>query len=250
MAWLGGLMRATELTVSDFPTTLTAVCVALLVIAVGCAVFVTVDLTRRPQQMTVMNAVWPLTMLFGSVVWLLFYLRVGRAPRRGDSTPSTDHGQWASVATGTSHCGAGCSVGDLVGEFTLVAAPVLGAVVGLGTLYQDQMFAGWIIDFVIAFAAGIVFQYFSIAPMRGLSLREGIIAALKADALSITAWQVGMYGLMAIAQLLILPALLGGRAAVLTPEFWVIMQAAMITGFACSYPVNWWLIRRGVKEAM
>jgi hypothetical protein len=28
------------------------------------------------------------------------------------------------------------------------------------------------------------------------------------------------------------------------------MQAAMICGFATSYPMNWWLIRRGLKEAM
>ena len=28
------------------------------------------------------------------------------------------------------------------------------------------------------------------------------------------------------------------------------MQIAMMFGFMSSYPVNWWLIRRGVKEAM
>ncbi len=245
-------MHPGELATADFPTALTVACVALLAVAIACALFVAVDLVRRPQQMGVMNAVWPLTMLFGSVVWLLYYLRVGRAPRRGvhEDAHGHGHGRWASVATGTSHCGAGCAVGDLVGEFTLVAVPALGAVVGLGTLYQDRMFASWIIDFVIAFVVGILFQYFSIAPMRGLSLRDGLVAALKADTLSITAWQVGMYGLMAIGQFLVLPALLGGRAAVLTPEFWVLMQLAMAAGFVCSYPVNWWLVRRGIKEPM
>ncbi|PZF59549.1 DUF4396 domain-containing protein [Curtobacterium sp. MCSS17_008] len=243
-------MHAEELAAGDFPPALTATCVALLALAAACAVFVVGDLVRRPQRMAVMNAVWPLTMLFGSVVWLVFYLRVGRAPRRGADTSGRDHGRWASVATGTSHCGAGCAVGDLVGEFTLVAVPTLGAVVGLGTLYQERMFAAWIIDLVIAFAVGILFQYFSIAPMRGLNLREGLVAALKADTLSIAAWQVGMYGLMAIGQFAVLPALLGGRASVLTPEFWVLMQLAMAAGFVCSYPVNWWLVRRGVKEAM
>ncbi|PZE32874.1 DUF4396 domain-containing protein [Curtobacterium sp. MCSS17_006] len=243
-------MDAKELTTGDFPPLLTAVCVVLLAVAIACTLIVAADLFRRPQHMAVMNAVWPLTMLFGSVVWLVFYLRVGRAPRRGADTSAPNHGRWASVATGTSHCGAGCAVGDLVGEFTLVAVPTLGAVVGLGTLYQERMFAAWIIDFVIAFAVGILFQYFSIAPMRGLSLREGLMAALKADTLSIIAWQVGMYGLMAIGQFAVLPALLGGRASVLTPEFWVLMQLAMAAGFVCSYPVNWWLIRRGVKEAM
>ncbi len=28
------------------------------------------------------------------------------------------------------------------------------------------------------------------------------------------------------------------------------MQLAMIVGFATSYPANWWLVRRGIKEAM
>ena len=33
-------------------------------------------------------------------------------------------------------------------------------------------------------------------------------------------------------------------------EFWFMMQIAMMFGFMTSYPVNWWLIRQGVKEAM
>jgi len=28
------------------------------------------------------------------------------------------------------------------------------------------------------------------------------------------------------------------------------MQFAMIAGFATAYPMNWWLIRRGIKEKM
>lgn len=243
-------MSVSTLHAADFPPAVTALCVGLLVVSGACALAVTADLVRRPQQMGIMNVVWPLTMLFGSVAWLAFYLRAGRAPRRGAEGDTGEHGRATSTAVGTSHCGAGCAVGDLVGEFTLVTVPALGAIVGLGTLYRDPIYAGWIIDFVIAFTAGIVFQYLSIAPMRGLSFRDGIVAALKADTLSIISWQIGMYTVMAIAQFAVLPALLGGRAAVLSPEFWVVMQVAMIAGFTCAYPVNSWLIRRGIKEAM
>jgi len=28
------------------------------------------------------------------------------------------------------------------------------------------------------------------------------------------------------------------------------MQLAMIVGYGCSYPVNWWLVRRGIKSGM
>lgn len=63
------------------------------------------------------------------------------------------------------------------------------------------MYAVWILDFVFAFALGIVFQYHAIVPMRDLSPGKGIVAALKADTLSLASWQVGMYGFMAFAQL-------------------------------------------------
>jgi hypothetical protein len=33
-------------------------------------------------------------------------------------------------------------------------------------------------------------------------------------------------------------------------EFWSTMQVAMIFGFLTSYPVNWWLLRAGLKEKM
>ena len=32
--------------------------------------------------------------------------------------------------------------------------------------------------------------------------------------------------------------------------FWFMMQIAMMLGLATTFPANWWLIRRGVKEAM
>lgn len=226
----------------------TVVSVGFLTVGVVSAAWVAVDVFRHPQRMAIMNVVWPLTMLFGGIVWLLLYLRrsravAGRGTGRGSSMA-------VSVAIGTSHCGAGCAIGDLVGEFVLVLFPLLGTLVGRGTFYQDEIFAGWIIDFVLAFALGIVFQYFSIAPMRGLGFRAGIVAALKADTFSISAWQVGMYGVMALAQFLVLPAFFGGRADVVTPEFWFVMQLAMVAGFATAFPVNWALIRTGVKERM
>jgi hypothetical protein len=32
--------------------------------------------------------------------------------------------------------------------------------------------------------------------------------------------------------------------------FWFMMQIAMLFGFLTAYPMNWWLIRKGIKEAM
>lgn len=42
----------------------------------------------------------------------------------------------------------------------------------------------------------------------------------------------------------------GGIGTVNTPEFWFAMQLSMLAGFCTSYPVNWLLIRAGLKEEM
>ena len=99
-------------------------------------------------------------------------------------------------------------------------------------------------------ASGILFQCYTIKPMRESSAGEAIVQAVKADALSLTAWQVGMYGVMAVAQFLVFRTGLVGLLRVPTFEFWFTMQLAMMAGFATSYPVNWCLVRRGLKEAM
>lgn len=108
----------------------------------------------------------------------------------------------------------------------------------------------WVVDYVFAFAFGVAFQYFTIKPMRDLSPGKAVVQAVKADAASLTAWQIGMYGFMAIAYFYIFRTVLGAPLLVNSPEFWFMMQIAMLFGFATSYPVNWWLIRAGIKDTM
>lgn len=194
------------------------------------------------QKMAVMEAVWPITALyFGPLAWW-GYRRWGRLnsqvhQRRSAAEPQ--YGEPVSVGIGVSHCGAGCTLGDIIGAWIVFA--VSWKLLGLA------LPAEYIADFSLAFALGIAFQYFSIAPMRELGLREGILAALKADTLSLTAFEVGLFGWMAIIQLVLFtaPHLEPDHAA-----YWLLMQMGMILGFATAYPINVWLIRRGVKEAM
>jgi len=217
-------------------------------------VIIVADECGRPQRMWIMNLVWPLCALFGSVLWLWFYFRHGRAKGKADISHPHEHGQASpfplTVAKGTSHCGAGCTLGDIVAEWLAFAFPAIAIWLGWHTIFSEKMFAVWVLDFILAYLIGIFFQYFSIAPMRNLGFREGIWAAVKADTLSLTAWQIGMYGFMAIAFFWIFRDLLGARLEVATPEFWFMMQIAMLCGFATSYPVNWWLIKAGLKEEM
>lgn len=82
--------------------------------------------------------------------------------------------------------------------------------------------------------------------LRHLGLARGVVAALKADTLSLAAWQAGMYAWMAIARF----GIVGHPMAKSSPVFWVMMQIAMLVGFLASYPVNVVLLRRGMKESM
>ena len=225
-----------------------------------CALVIAAHLARHPQQMWIMNVVWPVTALFGTGLSLWLYFRYGvlaskarahAAKEQGHKSPSMTGTPFpVMVAKGAAHCGSGCSLGDIAAEWLAFAFPGIAVWFGWHSLFAEKMFAVWVLDFVFAFVLGVAFQYFTIAPMRHLGLLQGLWQALKADALSLSAWQLGMYGFMAFAQFYLFTRVIGVRLKVDMFEFWFMMQIAMLCGFATSYPVNWWLIQSGVKEKM
>jgi branched-subunit amino acid transport protein len=242
------------------PAWLDLLSIAFLVFGGLCAAIIAIDLVRDPQHMWIMDVVWPVTALFGTgwVLWQYFaYGRLAEhrlahaAMERDEEMPSKKLTPFPiKVANGALHCGSGCTLGDILAEWLVFAVPAIAVAFGWQSIFGVKMFAVWIVDYLFAYALGIVFQYFTIMPMRDLSFGKGIIAAIKADTLSLTAWQIGMYGFMAIAYFVIFRAALGTRLETDTAEFWFMMQIAMLCGFATAYPVNWWLIRAGFKEAM
>ncbi len=122
-----------------------------------------------------------------------------------------------------------------------------GGVFFLGlTIAGAAIWPALIADFALAYLLGIVFQYFAIVPMRGLGFKAGVVAAVKADTLSIAAYEIGMFAWMALVYFVLFhPHLTPDQ-----PAYWFMMQIAMIVGFATSYPMNRWLIKRDLKEAM
>ncbi|MXP28480.1 DUF4396 domain-containing protein [Porphyrobacter algicida] len=234
---------------NHFPASLHTVAIASLFLGGVCAAIIAVDEIRRPQKMWIMNIVWPVTALFGSLLWLGAYYRWGRAPAN-DKSDQQKPPFPVMVGKGSSHCGAGCALGDIVAEWAAFGFPAIAVWLGWHSWTDEKIFAVWILDFILAYLLGVVFQYYTIKPMRDLSVGEGIWAAVKADTASITSWQVGMYGGMAFIQFLWFKRSFGNTAEVNSPEFWFAMQLAMLAGFVTSYPVNWLLIRVGWKEEM
>ena len=205
-----------------------------LVAALVSAVVIALDLRRHPQKMGVMNAVWPVTALYFGPLAIWAYWAMGRQA----GADHKDKPFWMTTFVGATHCGAGCTLGDIIAEFVVFFTGLAIA----GSSFGAELVG----DYILAFSLGIAFQYFAIVPMRNLSPGQGIIAALKADALSLTSFEIGLFGWMALMRYVFFhPALHPD-----SPVFWFMMQIGMIVGFATTFPVNWWLVKSGVKEAM
>jgi hypothetical protein len=270
------------------PSWLTTVAWLYLAVCFCCAGIIGYDIAfnHRRQPMGVMNFVFPITALYLGPFALMLYWRWARAaaplpqpPMRMSRTSvpqaagAAAHDQmysgqhahrdrantagpegrddqaaqneqakpgWVTLAIEVSHCGAGCALGDVISEWAIFALGLTIAGLTLGAEYAG--------DYILALVFGIVFQYFAIAPMRGLGVRDGLVAAAKADFISLTAFEIGLFGWMAIMTLVLFPAphqLMPNSAA-----FWLLMQVGMIIGYCTAWPANVWLVRRGIKVPM
>jgi Domain of unknown function (DUF4396) len=233
--------------VPELPGWLVVTSEVALWVAFACAAVIIIDLLAgHMQKMWIMDIVWPVTALYSGPLGLWAYYRIGRlttkskverAKKEGEHNRGQRKAMPEVVAVAATHCGAGCTLGDIIAEWFVFAVPIV--------LFGQKIFGSWALDFAVAYLLGIAFQYFTIAPMRGLGLWDGLKAAMKADTLSLAAWQIGMYGWMAIVHFGIF-----GEIPKTSPVFWFMMQIGMIAGFVTAYPVNWWLVRAGWKEKM
>lgn len=246
-----------------------------LLIAFGSTLAVLAYIIRYPQPMKVMNAVWPLTTLWGGLPALWAFLSFGSPARPSAPMPMSSPKEspdpmpgnmstnmprnssmnmsrsmpmnmpmgpqpfWQKVTLSTFHCGAGCTLADLIGEWL---GPFALVAIGLrGIVWM------WILDYVLALLIGAYFQYAAIRPtLPQLSAGKVFLRAMKIDFLSLTSWQIGMYAFSYVVFFVILTGPLPHD----TWAFWYTMQLAMCVGFLFSYPMNWFLIRKGIKPAM
>ena len=99
-----------------------------LSIATALAVLADVFVLGRRQSMAIMDAVWPLTMLYWGPLGLIFYAWFGRAAATGaEHHEHHHHGHaggpmWQAAFKGATHCGAGCALGDFIGDWIVVAS--------------------------------------------------------------------------------------------------------------------------------
>jgi hypothetical protein len=250
---------------TPYPEWLHVLSWAYLSLSFACGLIIIFDEVRRPQKMMIMNFVWPITALYFGPAALWGYFKsapkmttkhhqqmrqelkaelqrehnIGIREMPASAGSKRADPSREQVAVADTHCGAGCTLGDIVGEWWIFATGLMIVGGALGTRL--------LLDFLLAWSFGVVFQYFTIAPMRGLSFGKGLLQAMRADTLSILAFQVGMSIWAILTYFVLFP---NPHLKVNEAVFWFMMQIGMIVGFFTSYPVNIFLVRKGWKEKM
>ncbi len=211
-------------------------------------IFVSIDLFKYPQSMKIMNIVYPITMLWGGIFTLFIYLKMARQKGKisMDNMDMTNMQNmdmqensgktrlFISAIFSAFHCGAGCTLADIIGEILSIYA-------------NFSIALGWSINYILALIFGFAFQYFAIKQMSKISFKNAIIKSIKADFLSLSAWQLGMYAFMGSALFWIFKDV---QISKLSVQFWFLMQMAMAVGFIFAYPVNIILVKMKIKEPM
>lgn len=146
-----------------------------LLAAASSALLIALDITAgHRQHMWIMNLVWPLTALYSGPLGLIAYYRFGRlsshaavaqARERGETPPGKRKPFLQVAAIGTTHCGSGCTLGDIVAEWFVFFVPL--------SLFGRPIYATWVPDYSVAFAFGMRSNTSPSSPMKKLSQGAG-----------------------------------------------------------------------------
>ena len=149
-----------------------------------------------------MNYVWPINALWGGplILWAYFTLGIHRhmMHMHHDQEHNMDHMNdmnqinsdqkhdmnkyqhfWQGIVVDALHCGAGCSLADLIGSFIffyLIPFSIAG----------QSIFGEWVFDYILALIIGVFFQYAAIRLMSNDSRITTWICAFKIDFWSLT----------------------------------------------------------------
>ncbi|MES1956228.1 DUF4396 domain-containing protein [Salinisphaera hydrothermalis] len=216
--------------------TLTAISWVFIVLGLLTGLAILVDVRRHPQPMSVMNITWPINGLYAPIFGWWVYKGLGRPDALAGG--HTHKPKWQSVAVSVTHCSGGCVSGDSI------AAPIVSAV-GF-TVLGSLLLGHFVGEFIAAYLFGILFQILPIMSMGETNPFKALMNAIKADTLSLVAFEIGMFGWIAFSFLVLLPH----EPEVTSPVFWFMMQIAMIVGFLTAYPANWYLVKVGIKHGM
>ena len=121
------------------------------------AIYIAYDILkkRHMQKMPIMNVVWPVTVFYLFPLGLWAYWHLGHTYSRNSSTGQhhlvksheynsnkTSRSFWESIFVSATHCGAGCTIGDIISTWLIF----IGAIVIFGSI----LITAFILDFTFA----------------------------------------------------------------------------------------------------
>ncbi|SHF03120.1 protein of unknown function [Loktanella atrilutea] len=178
------------------------------------------DLRRQPI-MSLMKAVWTLTVIYSGPLGLLIYWLTGRRQIADDRL-------WRRGFRSVAHCYSGCGAGEIVGVLIAVGLFAAGN--------------GWTaaVTFTFAYLFGLAL---TIGPLMqdGVDFSQALKDALISETPSIAVMEVVAIGV---------DLWLAGQATMGDVRFWTSMIVSLTCGLLAAYPVNLVLLRFGVKEGM
>jgi hypothetical protein len=141
--------------------------------------------------------------------------------------------RWRQVLGSTMHCVAGDGIGILAGA----------AIASFLTLSRPADIA---LEYGLGFGFGwTIFQALFMRDMAGGSYRRSLASTFLPEFLSMNFLMAGMMATASLGSVAV-----GGMPGPLMPEFWFVMSMALLAGFVVAYPINWWLVAKGLKHGM
>ena len=196
-------------------------------------VYVAWDAYRNNPELTIMKWGWVLVTLYTGPVGLMLYVLSCKEPFPGTHERFI-RPLWKQGLGSVIHCAAGDATG------IIVAATITG-LLGL------PMAIDLVIEYVAGFAFGLfIFQALFMKDMMGGSYRAALRHSLVPEWLSMNFMMGGMFPTMVV-------LMMGRDMRAMDPTqltFWGAMSAAVLVGLVIAYPVNVWMVEKGLKHGM
>lgn len=194
--------------------------------------FVAWDLLTRTPEMKVMKLGWILVVLYTGPVGLLVYWISCREPAPGTHERFVAP-LWRQAVGSTIHCMAGDATG-------IIAAAIVTSALHL------PMGVDCLVEYVAGFAFGLfVFQALFMKEILGTSYGQAVLRTWLPEWLSMNAVMAGMIPVMVVLMTRHMEAMEPG-----SPRFCGVMSLASLVGAVMAYPVNYWLVKVGLKHGM
>ncbi|MDG2185685.1 MAG: DUF4396 domain-containing protein [Mariniblastus sp.] len=195
-------------------------------------VFLVWDLLTNTPTGRVMKLAWVLVVIYTGPVGLFIYLLSCRQPLPGTHDAFIAP-HWKQATGSLLHC---------------VAGDATGIIISAAVVYHFSLPNGidLIIEYVSAFVVGLfVFQALFMLAMYNGDYWLAVRKTFFAETVSMNMVMVGM-----IPTMVILMHAIPGAESPFHATFWAVMSLATMAGMATAYPINSWMVRRGLKHGM